>query len=200
MIVALGIVVSMRPALVSAQVCVGDCNGDGQVTVDEIILGVNISLGTSPIGDCVAFDADSSGSVTVDEIITAVNNALLGCPTGCDLSGSWGVMVTQLAPPQPPDVASVHVTQNQVGQVGIVEFPAFRGFVVGNILQVNYCDCDPAELTCAHGDLAIASGCNAFNGVLDWIEFGSQPACVFQDLNLVVDSGREQVDAMRAGP
>jgi hypothetical protein len=60
--------------------CVGDCNRDASVTVDEIVTGVNIALGNSSIDTCPAFDGDGSGTVTVDEIITAVNNALNGCP------------------------------------------------------------------------------------------------------------------------
>jgi len=60
--------------------CTGDCNADGNVTVDEIITGVNIALGTTAISVCLAFDASADGQVTVDEILTGVNNALVGCP------------------------------------------------------------------------------------------------------------------------
>jgi hypothetical protein len=66
-----------QPAL--AQACTGDCNGDGAVTVDEIVTGVNIALDTVGIASCATFDADGSTTVTVDEIITAVNLALGGC-------------------------------------------------------------------------------------------------------------------------
>lgn len=59
--------------------CGGDCDGATTVTVDEIIRGVNIALGTTPVGDCPAFDIDGGDTVTVDEIVTAVNNALSGC-------------------------------------------------------------------------------------------------------------------------
>lgn len=59
--------------------CVGDCGNDGEVTVDELIVGVNIALGETPVDACPAFDSDGSGDVTVDEILTAVNNALDGC-------------------------------------------------------------------------------------------------------------------------
>lgn len=63
--------------------CVGDCNTDGEVTINELILGVNIALGSAPLTDCAVFDADASGDVTVNELIAAVNNALNGCsPTG----------------------------------------------------------------------------------------------------------------------
>ena len=60
--------------------CVGDCNGDGEVTVDELIKGVNIALGTLPLSDCLSLDANGDGTVTVDEIVKAVNAALNSCP------------------------------------------------------------------------------------------------------------------------
>jgi len=63
----------------SVSMCTGDCNGDGNVTVDELVRGVNIALGTTFVEDCTALDANRSGSVTIDELITAVNNALGGC-------------------------------------------------------------------------------------------------------------------------
>jgi YVTN family beta-propeller protein len=60
--------------------CVGDCSGDGQVLVNELITGVNIALGNQPVSTCPAFDADHSGMVEINELIAAVNNALTGCP------------------------------------------------------------------------------------------------------------------------
>ncbi len=59
--------------------CVGDCNGDGNVTVDEILTLVNIALGNTPASDCSAGVPNGAGQVTVDEIVVAVNNALNGC-------------------------------------------------------------------------------------------------------------------------
>lgn len=76
------VIVAMLAALclaASAQACTGDCDGDGQVTVDEVIQGVNIALGSAPLTQCQAFDADGGGAVTVDEIVAAVTNALNGC-------------------------------------------------------------------------------------------------------------------------
>lgn len=60
--------------------CVGDCNGDNTVTVDEIVRMVNIALGTQELSLCLAADGNGDGQVTVDEIVQAVNNALNGCP------------------------------------------------------------------------------------------------------------------------
>jgi len=59
--------------------CAGDCDGGGQVTVDELVRGVNIALGSSAVGDCSSFDVSADGQVTVDELVQAVNNALGGC-------------------------------------------------------------------------------------------------------------------------
>jgi len=61
--------------------CTGDCDGDGQVTVSNLITAVNIALGSLPITDCAAIDSDGDGDVTVSELIQAVNAALIGCVT-----------------------------------------------------------------------------------------------------------------------
>jgi len=65
-----------------AQDCVGDCNADGEVTVDELILGVNIALGSQDISACEAFDTDGDDQATVSELVQGVNNALGGCVSG----------------------------------------------------------------------------------------------------------------------
>jgi hypothetical protein len=59
--------------------CVGDCGGDGAVTVDELLTMVNIALGNAPVTECPEGDGSGDGQITVDEILTAVNNALNGC-------------------------------------------------------------------------------------------------------------------------
>ncbi len=63
------------------QACVGDCNGDGAVQINELIVGVNIALGEAPITECPNLD-NGEGMVTVDRLIIAVNNALNGCGAG----------------------------------------------------------------------------------------------------------------------
>lgn len=60
--------------------CVGDCSADNEVTVDEIIVMVNIALGTAEISACTAGDSGGDGEITVDEIVAAVNNSLNNCP------------------------------------------------------------------------------------------------------------------------
>ncbi|MBI3783118.1 MAG: Ig-like domain-containing protein, partial [Deltaproteobacteria bacterium] len=53
---------------------------DGEVTVDELIRGVNIALEVQPLSVCASLDSNDDGAVTIDEILRAVNNALGGCP------------------------------------------------------------------------------------------------------------------------
>jgi hypothetical protein len=52
------------------------------VTVTELIIGVNIALGTAPVAACPSYDVDGTGHVTVSALITAVSNLLNGCPGG----------------------------------------------------------------------------------------------------------------------
>src|SRR5262245_26116469 len=60
--------------------CVGDCNGDGKVSVAELIIGVRISLGELPLSQCEAFDSTPDGMLHIEELVQAVNAALNGCP------------------------------------------------------------------------------------------------------------------------
>jgi hypothetical protein len=60
----------------TAAKCAGDCNNDGEVTIDELINMVNHALGgtAQPCPNGIPKEP-----VTIDEIISAVNNALGGC-------------------------------------------------------------------------------------------------------------------------
>jgi hypothetical protein len=60
---------------------VGDCNSDGQVTIDELITLVNIALGNAQPSVC-PYGVPSGDEVNVALIIQAVNNALNGCGSG----------------------------------------------------------------------------------------------------------------------
>jgi len=60
--------------------CAGDCDASGQVTVDEIIVLLNVALGIGEPTECAdTADLDASGTITVDEILVVINQALLGC-------------------------------------------------------------------------------------------------------------------------
>ncbi len=59
--------------------CVGDCNDDGSVGINELIRGVSIALGRQAVGECPSFDRNGDGQVSVGELVTAVGRALNGC-------------------------------------------------------------------------------------------------------------------------
>lgn len=59
--------------------CAGDCSGNKQVTVDEVLTMVNIALGNANVATCGSGDANHNGQITVDEIVTAVDHAINGC-------------------------------------------------------------------------------------------------------------------------
>jgi len=61
--------------------CGGDCGGDGEVTVNELVVMVNVALGSAPVSQCAAGDANGDGDITVNEIILGVNHTLDGCPS-----------------------------------------------------------------------------------------------------------------------
>jgi len=79
-VVAIGVGVTLRPhAVRGLEPCVGDCAGDGAVTVDELLVLVNVALENIPVTACPTGDVDADGTITVDEILRAVNAALVGC-------------------------------------------------------------------------------------------------------------------------
>ncbi len=59
--------------------CVGDCNGNGELTVNELISGVNIAQGNAALSTCPSFDVNGDGSVGINELISGVNALLNGC-------------------------------------------------------------------------------------------------------------------------
>ena len=64
----------------TAKPCVGDCNGDGAVTVEELLIAWQIAQGNAPIGVCRSADGSGDGAVTVDELTQAHQHAQTGCP------------------------------------------------------------------------------------------------------------------------
>jgi hypothetical protein len=64
---------------VVGQSCAGDCDGDRQVAVHEVIACVNDVLVGGPLA-CAACDVDADGAVAIHELVSAVNAVLAGCP------------------------------------------------------------------------------------------------------------------------
>ncbi len=64
-------------------VCVGDCNADGQVLINEIVSSVNIFLETTPASSCPNADRNGDGVVDIAEVVAAVNSFL--DPSTCSM-------------------------------------------------------------------------------------------------------------------
>jgi hypothetical protein len=83
-VVALSLTLGIAPRTARAAACTGDCDGSGDVTVNEIIILVNMALGTqTQLSACphgIPANITDVSQVDVTVIITAVNAALNGCP------------------------------------------------------------------------------------------------------------------------
>lgn len=66
-----------------SQDCVGDCNEDGAVPINELILLVNIAGGTTPLASCTpgVIDVDGNGSADINELVLGVVSSISMCGT-----------------------------------------------------------------------------------------------------------------------
>lgn len=60
--------------------CAGDCDGNGTVSIDELVTGIGLALDGAAADACPALDRDGDGRVFIDELLRAVTAALTGCP------------------------------------------------------------------------------------------------------------------------
>lgn len=108
--------------------CVGDCDGNGSVTISELITMINVALGNVPVGTCPAAACENVlSSLPVNCAIVAVNNALTGCPAR-----------TPVATPTPdPDACTLEVVPRSFafGDVPIGEDQHTRGFLLLALAQ-----------------------------------------------------------------
>lgn len=130
------------------QGCPGDCDGNFEVTVDEIVLGVNIALGERRVDDCTAFDRDGDSAVTVDEIVAAADAALNGC-SGQQLAfviatdfetGSFGTVTFD----DPPAVTPIS-SQRIVNSDAVARTAAGLVYVVNRFFGDSIQIIDPAQ-------------------------------------------------------
>jgi sugar lactone lactonase YvrE len=89
-------------ASAAAVECVGDCDSNGSVTIDEIVTGVNLAFGALSLDHCPGFDCDGSGEVSIDCLVAAVIAALNGCglaPTVTSTPAPTAVVTPMMTPP-----------------------------------------------------------------------------------------------------
>lgn len=66
-------------ATIGIPACAGDCDGNTEVRVDELVRAVAIALERQAISACEAGDRDRDGRIVVNELVLAVNMLLRGC-------------------------------------------------------------------------------------------------------------------------
>ena len=72
-------VFARRARFERGNLCVADCNGDGIVSINELVTSVSIALGTEPHASCPRIDVNGDGFVTISELSQGVKAALEGC-------------------------------------------------------------------------------------------------------------------------
>lgn len=59
--------------------CAGDCDADGDVSIDDLVAAVRIALGAADAATCRAANIDGNAMVSIGELVLAVRAALTGC-------------------------------------------------------------------------------------------------------------------------
>lgn len=147
------------PAGADAQ-CIGDCNGDGTVSINELVVGVNIALGTQPASACLAFQ-DASGDVNISQLVKGVNNALGSCPivaTPTVTTASTSTPTGTTGPSQTPTVAN---TPTRTGTTGPSETPTLTPTPVPTITP-------GGTSVCGNGIIELGETCDDGNTMDDF--------------------------------
>jgi len=98
--------------------CAGDCSGDSEVAINEIIGCVNIALG-APVSNCAPCDVDGDGNVAINELIQAVNSALNGCPSDCGDCDDGNACTMDVCENGQCVLPMVKIRTTQLGDIGI---------------------------------------------------------------------------------
>ncbi|MGH7788243.1 MAG: putative Ig domain-containing protein [Candidatus Binatia bacterium] len=180
LLLVLPVLMLARPAAA----CVGDCNLDGQVAVNELVQGVFIALGGA-VAVCQPFDADGNGAVEIPELIAAVQAALDGlCPPDATATPSIGASPTSSLPPTATALPSDTPTPTPSPTVTAApNLPPLLpdGFVYRThpgepvALPIAATDPEGGALRCrSEGALPAGAGLDEERGLLDWTPSAEQ--------------------------
>ena len=76
LILTLVLLLLPAPGRASVPFCIGDCDGEGMVTIDDLVLGVSVVAGNAPASACGAVLCMHPGDPQIACLVIAVNNAL----------------------------------------------------------------------------------------------------------------------------
>lgn len=149
--------------------CVGDCDGGGRVTVGELVIGVNIALGSRPLDDCRSFDRNGNDRIEIGELLAAVAAALDACPTpaatptpaASDTPTATATSTPTATPPNLPPVVDP-----------IAIYRTFPGFEIRLPLPVR--DPEERELSCEVFDLPDGAEYDSEAREVHWTPTGDQ--------------------------
>lgn len=136
------LLLALLAAVPAAAQCPGDCNGDGEVRVEEMIVGVRIALDAGTVDECPSFDANGDGQIGINELVLAVTNLLNGCPATATPSETPTPNDTPTASPTPTDTGTPTATPT---------IPVVDGEWIESALTIDESSC-PAPLTTAFGE------------------------------------------------
>jgi hypothetical protein len=108
-VLVFAIAVATLSATVAALQCPGDLNGDGTVTIDEIVRAVNAALNSCTADPCPG-DLNGDHVVTIDEIVTAIGAALQGCDSSPTLTSTPTTIETPSLTSTPTGTATITST------------------------------------------------------------------------------------------
>lgn len=60
--------------------CTADCDGNQKVSIDELLVAVEIALGQRHLTACAPADRDRDGTIVVAELVEGLRGAVDGCP------------------------------------------------------------------------------------------------------------------------
>jgi hypothetical protein len=157
--------------------CVGDCSGTAGVTVNELIVMVNIALGTEGIEECPGSDPNADGKVTVNEIILGVNNLLNSCPSDASPTPTSTATPTPSTTDTPADTPTATATES--GVLSIAEAAARNADGIALHL---------GQTVTTEGVVTVAAGLLANNKLKIFIQDGTAGIMVYDQSSADVDA------------
>jgi hypothetical protein len=170
-IVAAGLVTTLLTVVPASAACTGDCNGDGSVSIDELILGVRIALGLSPLASCTAFDANGDLMVSIGELVQATGASLDHCPA--PPSPTATSVPTETPTVEPSATASPTATPSMTPTVNLPPilptasvYRTYPGFDI--VLPLGATDPEGLGVSCTADDLPAGASFDTPSGVFSW--------------------------------
>lgn len=84
-------------------ICQGDCDGGGSVSIGEVLIAASIFVGRQSVNVCPEADESGDGSVAIGEVLGCVRSYLEGCPR---------MTPTRTATPSPSTVPTATATRS----------------------------------------------------------------------------------------